>query len=76
MKNSKLLIVLLSALLVSLSYIATTDEYTVITDGECFTFKNRTGWINDDCFKTKIEAVKAMNEHAQSFLEDDKWETN
>ena len=57
MKNSKLLIVLLSVLLVSLSGCGEKkpDEWVNVTDGECFTSK-KGSYINYECFKTKKEA--------------------
>ncbi len=52
----------MSVLLVSFLAYATINPYSVVTDGKCYTFKNKTGWVNNKCFKTKAEATKAMND--------------
>ena len=61
MKNSKLLIVLLSVLLVSLSGCEDDKpaEWVIVTDGECFTSK-KGSYINQECFNTKEEAKEDL----------------
>jgi hypothetical protein len=61
MKNSKLLIVLLSLLLVSLSGCGEVkvEGWVIVTDGECFTSKKGV-YINHECFNTKEEAEEDL----------------
>lgn len=75
MKNNKLLAILLSVLLVSFLAELYINQYAVVTDGKCYTFKNKFGWVNDKCFKTKEEAVEAMNDFNDLKTKEDEWES-
>ena len=59
--NGKLLAILLSALLVSLSGCEEdkAEEWVIVTDGSCFT-SAKGAYINHECFNTKEDAEEDL----------------